>query len=82
MKPFRGLQILYKKWRKSIKIMEKMNFEYGEFMGVVRKVDELGRIVLPATFRQEMGLKNKDKVEILMTTRNEIIIRKHEVEEE
>lgn len=61
--------------------MEKMNFEYGEFMGVVRKVDDLGRIVLPATFRQEMGLKSKDKIEILMTTKNEIVIRKHKTME-
>lgn len=61
--------------------MEKVSFEYGEFRGVVRKMDSLGRIVIPATFRQEMGLNDKDEVEIFMTVKNEIVIKKHEVED-
>ena len=32
--------------------------------GVVRKVDELGRIVLPISIRQTMDIKEKDPIEI------------------
>lgn len=58
--------------------MEKINSEYGNFRGVVRVVDAFGRIVLPSTFRRELDLKKCDKVEIFMTTKNDIVIRKIE----
>lgn len=61
-----------------MRTMEKINFEYGEFRGVVRSVDALGRIALPSSFRREIGLKLGDKVEIFMTTKNEMVIRKIE----
>ena len=39
--------------------------------GVVRKVDELGRIVLPISIRQTMDINEKDSLEIF-TDENKI----------
>jgi transcriptional pleiotropic regulator of transition state genes len=36
--------------------------------GIVRKVDELGRIVLPIELRRTLNINIKDPVEILSTT--------------
>lgn len=44
--------------------------------GVVRKVDELGRIVLPKTLREVMDIKEKDPIEIF-TDENRIILQKY-----
>jgi len=44
--------------------------------GIVRKIDELGRIVLPIEMRNCMDLKNKDSVEIFVDD-DKIILRKH-----
>ena len=44
--------------------------------GMVRKVDELGRIVLPAEIRQSMDIQVKDAVEIF-TDENRIILQKY-----
>ena len=44
--------------------------------GVVRKVDELGRIVLPISIRQTMDIKEKDPLEIF-TDENRIILQKY-----
>jgi len=34
--------------------------------GIVRKVDELGRIVLPIEMRASMGIKARDSIEIFV----------------
>ncbi len=44
--------------------------------GMVRKVDELGRIVLPAEIRQSMDIKIKDSLEIF-TENERIILQKY-----
>ena len=44
--------------------------------GMVRKVDDLGRIVLPAEIRQSMDIKVKDPVEIY-TDGDRIILQKY-----
>ena len=44
--------------------------------GMVRKVDELGRIVLPAEIRQSMDIKVKDSLEIF-TENERIILQKY-----
>ena len=36
--------------------------------GIVRKVDELGRIVLPKELRQTLNINERDPIEILWTT--------------
>ena len=45
--------------------------------GIVRRVDELGRIVLPIELRQIMGIAVKDGLEIF-TSEGSIILRKYE----
>ena len=44
--------------------------------GIVRKVDELGRIVLPIELRRVMGIQEKDKLDIY-TDGKDIILRKY-----
>ncbi len=46
-------------------------------VGIVRKVDELGRIVLPVELRRKFGIEIRDAVEIY-TDENSIILRKYE----
>ena len=45
--------------------------------GVVRKVDELGRIVLPIEIRKVLDIKQKDAVEIF-TDNDKIILQKYQ----
>lgn len=45
--------------------------------GIVRKIDELGRIVLPMELRRSYNLNIKDSVEIY-TEGNAIVLKKHE----
>ena len=45
--------------------------------GIVRKVDELGRIVLPMELRRTLGIQKEDPVEIFVDENN-IILRKYE----
>lgn len=44
--------------------------------GIVRKVDELGRIVIPMELRKSMDIKEKDPLEIL-TDNGNIVLRKY-----
>ena len=45
--------------------------------GIVRKVDELGRIVLPIELRRTMGIDVKDALEIYVEG-DTIMLRKYE----
>ncbi|ACV63692.1 transcriptional regulator, AbrB family [Desulfofarcimen acetoxidans DSM 771] len=44
--------------------------------GIVRKVDELGRVVLPVELRRSMGIAEKDPIEILVDGEL-IVLRKY-----
>ena len=44
--------------------------------GIVRKVDELGRIVLPIELRRTLGIEEKDCIEIFVDGES-IILRKY-----
>lgn len=46
-----------------------------ETTGIVRKLDELGRIVLPMELRKTLDLKVKDSIEIT-TDKGSIILKK------
>lgn len=46
-------------------------------IGVVRKVDELGRIVLPIELRRTLDIKEKDSLEIF-TEGETVILKKYE----
>ncbi len=45
--------------------------------GIVRKVDELGRVVLPIELRRTLGIGEKDPLEIYVDG-NQIILKKYE----
>lgn len=45
--------------------------------GIVRKVDELGRIVLPKELRMTLNIKEKDPLEIFVDN-SAIILKKYE----
>ncbi len=44
--------------------------------GIVRKVDELGRIVLPSELRKSLGIEIKDSLEIY-TSGDSVILKKY-----
>lgn len=46
-------------------------------MGIVRKMDDLGRIVLPAELRRQFDIAEKDAIEIF-TENDKIILKKYE----
>lgn len=45
--------------------------------GIVRRVDELGRVVIPIELRRVFGIEEKDGLEIY-TDNDLIVLRKHE----
>ena len=45
--------------------------------GVVRKVDELGRIVIPIELRRTLGIQEKDSLEIYVDN-EKVILKKYE----
>ena len=45
--------------------------------GIVRKVDELGRIVLPIELRRNLDIQEKDALEIFIDN-DKIILKKYE----
>ena len=45
--------------------------------GIVRRVDELGRIVLPKELRKAMGIEIRDALEIF-TDQDKIILQKYQ----
>lgn len=45
--------------------------------GVVRKVDELGRVVIPIELRRTMGIEEKDALEIYVDD-EKIILKKYQ----
>jgi len=45
--------------------------------GIVRKIDDLGRMVIPIELRKTMNINKKDPMEIFVDG-NEIILRKYE----
>lgn len=47
--------------------------------GIVRKVDELGRIVLPVEIRRSLGIEDKGPVEIFIEG-EQIILRKYKAD--
>ena len=46
--------------------------------GIVRKVDELGRIVLPKELRMTLNINEKDPLEIFVDDDRRIILKKYE----
>ena len=61
-----------------------MNAEKGDYRmrstGIVRKLDELGRITLPIELRRSLGILDRDSLEIIVEN-DQIILRKHNAED-
>lgn len=45
--------------------------------GIVRKVDELGRVVIPIELRRTLSIEKKDSLEIYVDE-NSVVLRKYE----
>ncbi len=45
-------------------------------MGIVRNMDDLGRVVIPKEIRKAMNIHEGDSIDILTTTSGSIILRK------
>lgn len=54
-----------------------MEDTFTKSTGIVRKVDELGRIVLPIELRRTLGIEEKDRIEIFVDGES-IILRKYQ----
>jgi len=46
--------------------------------GMVQRIDDLGRVVIPKEIRKKMKIKNYDYLEIFSIHENEIIIKKYD----
>ena len=46
--------------------------------GIVRKIDNLGRIVIPKELRETMNIKVKDPIEIYVDENDKIILKKYQ----
>lgn len=46
--------------------------------GIIRPLDELGRVVLPKELRVNLNLNTKDKVEIFVDDEGRVILKKYE----
>ena len=55
--------------------------DYNNTIGIIRGIDDLGRVVIPKELRRNINVKEGDKFEIFATSNGEIILRKATVEE-
>ena len=51
--------------------------DLGNTRGIKRKVDKLGRIVIPKTFRDELKIKTTDKLDIYLLEEGMYITKKY-----
>ena len=49
--------------------------------GIVRRIDDLGRVVIPKELRRSMGIAEGDPLEIFTTTDKQVIFQKYHEEE-
>lgn len=46
--------------------------------GCVRRIDDLGRIVIPKAIRQELGIKEGEPLEIFKDDNNNIVLKRYQ----
>jgi len=61
----------------AIKSLEENGVIVMKATGVVRRVDELGRVVLPCELRRVMNIKDRDSLEIFVDE-DKIVLKKYE----
>ncbi|MDD5949001.1 MAG: AbrB/MazE/SpoVT family DNA-binding domain-containing protein [Lachnospiraceae bacterium] len=57
--------------------MKNTNKTKGKSTGIIRKLDELGRVTLPIELRRNLGIDMRDPIEIY-TEDDKIILKKYE----
>ena len=51
--------------------------------GIIRRIDELGRIVIPINIREELEMKEKEPIKLLIDKENKrLILEKYSITEE
>ena len=75
LKPLEYAEI-YVKENKDI-VIEKYNPEKSKSAGLVRRLDALGRIVIPKPTVKELDLKEGDLIQFVSGEKGEIILRKY-----
>lgn len=48
--------------------------------GIVRRIDELGRIVIPRAIRHQLKINDNDPLEICISEMNNVVLRKYSPE--
>ena len=51
------------------------------YVGIIRQMDELGRVVIPKEIRRAMGIVEGEGIEIFATDSQEIVLRKATIKE-
>lgn len=51
-------------------------------LGIVRRVDDLGRIVIPKDARKMLGIEEGQPMEMFIDSENNLILKKYKPEEE
>lgn len=46
--------------------------------GIIRRIDDLGRVVIPKEVRRSLGIKEGDPMEIFTTREGEIILKPYQ----
>lgn len=57
-------------------LKERSTYKNMKSTGMVRKVDELGRVVIPIELRRSLGIKEKDAIEIYVDG-DQIVLKKY-----
>lgn len=55
--------------------------ESRNYVGIIRTMDELGRVVIPKEIRRAMGITEGEGIEIFATDSQEIVLRKATIKE-
>lgn len=55
--------------------------ENRNYVGIIRNVDDLGRVVIPKEIRKAMGIMEGEGVEIFATDSQEIVLRRATIKE-
>ena len=45
--------------------------------GIVRRIDDLGRVVIPKEIRRTLGIKEGDPLEVFVTNEGEVVFQKY-----
>lgn len=60
------------------KLSDRQKGEIMKATGISRRIDSVGRIVIPVEIRTRLGIRSGDPIEIF-THNNEIVLRKYDV---